>query len=354
MCALDAAGIGVEGRIEGALGGREIPQDEVQGLGEHAEVLRTSTVLPRVQIGAGQLGLVGEHLLEVGHKPPRIGRVAAESADEMVVDAAGCHGIERAQAHVPGLGRVAPAAAGSAQAQLDEAGPGNFGAGPKPPHSGSKPAATPATTCSTRASASSTASAGTPASRSTAAAPPAPPPPPRLLTQGLGQAELSLQRAHQGIGLLEHLCPLVVPGVAQRLYDAAERRHPVALDRWEVGAGIEGAPVGGAEDRHRPAPGPSQGLGGRHVDGVEVGTLLAVDLDRNEGLTQVGGGVGILEALVRHDVAPVARGVADGDEEGLVLVTARRRASSPQGNHSTGFSACWRRYGLVSSARWFT
>ena len=39
---------------------------------------------------------------------------------------------------------------------------------------------------------------------------------------------------------------------------------------------------------------------------------------------------------------------------GLSSSRARRRASSPQGNHSTGLSACWRRYGLVSSARWFT
>src|SRR5438046_1319608 len=32
---------------------------------------------------------------------------------------------------------------------------------------------------------------------------------------------------------------------------------------------------------------------------------------------------------------------------------ARARASSPQGYQSTGLSACWRRYGLVSSARRF-
>ena len=41
-------------------------------------------------------------------------------------------------------------------------------------------------------------------------------------------------------------------------------------------------------------------------------------------------------------------------KSGLSSSRARRRAWSPQGNHSTGLSACWRRYGLVSSARWFT
>src|SRR4051794_27277815 len=33
---------------------------------------------------------------------------------------------------------------------------------------------------------------------------------------------------------------------------------------------------------------------------------------------------------------------------------ARSSASSPHGYHSTGFPACWRRYGLVSPARRFT
>ena len=32
---------------------------------------------------------------------------------------------------------------------------------------------------------------------------------------------------------------------------------------------------------------------------------------------------------------------------GLSSSSALRKASSPQGYQSTGFSACWRRYGLV-------
>ena len=113
--------------------------------------------------------------------------------------------------------------------------------------------------------------------------------------------------------------------------DAAEGRHAVALDRGEVGPGVEGAPVGRAEDGHGPAPGPGQRLRGRHVDGVEIGTLLAVDLDRDERLGQVGRRVRVLEALVRHDVAPVARGVPDGDEEGLVLLAGPAQGLVPPG-----------------------
>ena len=174
-------------------------------------------------------------------------------------------------------------------------------------------------------------SAGVPARRSRGAPPPAPLRSARLLAEGLGQAQFTPHGAHQRVRLLEHLGPLVGPGLAERLHDPAEGGHPLALDWWEVGPGVEGAPVGRAEDRHGPAARPGQGLGGRHVDGVEIGSLLAVDLHRNERLRQVSRRVGILEALVRHDVAPVARGVPDGHEEGLVLVAGPLQGLVPPG-----------------------
>ena len=121
--ALDPPGVGVEGGVERALGGPEVAQHEVQGLGHHAEILRPSPVLPRVQVGPGQLRLVGEHLLEVGHEPAGIGGVAAEAADDVVVDAARRHGVERALRHVPGVLAVGTSATGPAQAQLHQGRP---------------------------------------------------------------------------------------------------------------------------------------------------------------------------------------------------------------------------------------
>ena len=55
----------------------------------------------------------------------------------------------------------------------------------------------------------------------------------------------------------------------------------------------------------------------------------------------------ILERLVRHHVAPVARGVPDRSRTGTSRRRASANASSPHGYQSTGLSACWRRYGLV-------
>ena len=55
----------------------------------------------------------------------------------------------------------------------------------------------------------------------------------------------------------------------------------------EVGAEVEGLGVGGEEDGHRPAALAGGGLHGLHVDGVDVGALLAVDLDADEVLVEV-------------------------------------------------------------------
>ena len=54
------------------------------------------------------------------------------------------------------------------------------------------------------------------------------------------------------------------------------------------------------------------------VELIEIRPLLTVDLDVDEVLVHQGGDCGILEALVGHDVAPVARGVADRQQDWLV------------------------------------
>ena len=86
----------------------------------------------------------------------------------------------------------------------------------------------------------------------------------------------------------------------------------------EVGAAIERRAVGGQEDGHRPAAAAGHRLDRGHVDRVEVGTLLAVDLDRDEPVVQVAGGRLVLERLAFHHVAPVAGRIADRQEDRAV------------------------------------
>ena len=81
-----------------------------------------------------------------------------------------------------------------------------------------------------------------------------------------------------------------------------------------------GSPVGRQEDRHRPAAVTGHRDDRVHVDGVEVGPLLAVDLDVHEVLVHQRRRLGVLERLVLHHVAPVAGRVADREQDRPVLL----------------------------------
>ena len=87
-----------------------------------------------------------------------------------------------------------------------------------------------------------------------------------------------------------------------------------------------GSPVGREEDGHRPAAVPGQRDDRVHVDRVEVGPLLAVDLDVDEVLVHQRRRLLVLERLVLHHVAPVAGGVADREQDRPVLVARAARA----------------------------
>ena len=65
--------------------------------------------------------------------------------------------------------------------------------------------------------------------------------------------------------------------------------------RREIGPRIKGSAVSIREDAHGPAAVPRERRGGIHVDGVNVGPLLTVDLDADEMLVEVGGYPGVLE-----------------------------------------------------------
>jgi hypothetical protein len=77
---------------------------------------------------------------------------------------------------------------------------------------------------------------------------------------------------------------------------------------------VERLTGGRQEAGHRPATLPGDGLGRLHVDGVDVGAFFAVDLDVDEVGVHHRCDVRILEGLMRHHVAPVAGGIADGQQ----------------------------------------
>ena len=93
--ALLALAVGVLGRGDAAAGLAQVAEHVVDRLGEHLPEARLAGELPAVQVEADQQRVVVEHLLEVRHQPHAVDGVAGEPAAEVVVDAAGRHGVER-------------------------------------------------------------------------------------------------------------------------------------------------------------------------------------------------------------------------------------------------------------------
>ncbi len=131
------------------------------------------------------------------------------------------------------------------------------------------------------------------------------------------------ERAGELVGLLEELVAPRAPQLLDPLAQLDEPDHPAPPLLREVGPGEEGPAVGRADDRHGPAALACHGLGRLHVDVVDVGPLLAVDLHVHEHPVHHGRHVGVLEGLVGHHVAPVAGRVADRQQDRYVSLPGR-------------------------------
>ena len=110
---LDAPPVGVE-RV-GILGGgdaatreAEVSVDVLDDLGGHLAIAGVTGDLVGMDVELQEPGLVVEHLLEVGDDPVLVHRVPGEPAAEVVVDAAGCHRVERGLDHRQGVRRSVP------------------------------------------------------------------------------------------------------------------------------------------------------------------------------------------------------------------------------------------------------
>ena len=114
---------------------------------------------------------------------------------------------------------------------------------------------------------------------------------------------------------------MLVEGLLQRLQHGQEAgpHAALAVTGRKVGAAVERLALGCQPDGHRPAAAAAHRLHRGHVEAVDVGTLLAVDLDRDVVLVQVARDLLVLERLLLHHVAPVAGGVADREKHRLPL-----------------------------------
>ena len=236
-----------------------------------------------------------------------------EAAADVIAHAAERHRAQREEHHVArALDDGAACRACSRSRNSSSLGRGNFGALPNPPRRASNAAANSAV------ARSSTAGGGT----SPAAA----------LRPERAQP---LDDVRGGLGDLVALFP---PDARDLLEDVGEPGLAPPAGRRKVGAAVERLQRRREPHAHRPAARPGRRLHEGHVDAVDVGPLLAIDLDRDEVLVQQLRELGVLEALVLHDVAPVTRRVADRQKDRLVLL--RARAQTPRRPTDTSRPGC--------------
>ncbi len=123
---------------------------------------------------------------------------------------------------------------------------------------------------------------------------------------------------HQRAAVLLDALRFVAEDVINFAQEVDEGGFAVARRLGKISAAPEWFAAGGEKHRERPAAVLAEVMQRRHVDLVDVGALLAVDFDVDEEIVHHRCGCRVLEALVRHDVAPMARGVADREQDRLV------------------------------------
>jgi hypothetical protein len=141
------------------------------------------------------------------------------------------------------------------------------------------------------------------------------------------------ERRGQLRGSAAQLLEMVVVVVGDLSQQIAKGRQAEARLAREVGAAEE-RPLVVVHQEHgqRPAAGAArQQLLALLVDAIEIGPLLAIDLDVDVERIHKLRGRRVLERFVRHDVAPMTGGIADRQQDRLVLAArAFERLAAPR------------------------
>jgi len=134
---------------------------------------------------------------------------------------------------------------------------------------------------------------------------------------------LGRQRTEQGNDLCcrrVDLGPLLAPRLLYARYELSHPSSPEPRLLWDVRGREERSGVRRHYDAEGPPSLPRHCLTDFHIDVVDIRPLLAVDLDVHERVVHHSRDLGVLERLMGHNVAPVARRVPDRQKQGLVFV----------------------------------
>ena len=146
------------------------------------------------------------------------------------------------------------------------------------------------------------------------------------------------EHVHGLVGGLQHFIATVAIGLGNRQQDLLETGPPVSIDGREVGSAVKRLAIGREKDGERPTAGAGDGRDRKLVTAVDIGTLVAIDLHRDEFAIDDFGDLAALVGLAVHDVTPVTPHRANVEQDRLVLALGRRRRpSSPHSFHWIGW-----------------
>ena len=135
-----------------------------------------------------------------------------------------------------------------------------------------------------------------------------------IATGGGGLGEQACRSLRDTVGDLRKAGVICAPERGDLCQHRGKSRHAVTRSRRKIGATGERPAVGQEEDGHRPTARHAHDLQCRHVVMVDIGMLLAVELDRQEGGIDPVGDFGIGKGLAGHHMAPVTGGIARGQQ----------------------------------------
>ena len=235
-----------------------------------------------------ELRVVVQHLFEMRHQPALVDRVAGKSAAEVIVDAALADSVEG------GFDQGEIAWLAGAQAcppqELEQGGIGEFW--------GTLHAAVDRVDGSAGAAGNGVEFG-------------------QAEDHAAGRPGGVVEALHERGAVLLDLARLFAKQAGELTQDVDESRAPVTGGFGKIGATPHGLAVGGEKHGQRPAALLAQKVKGRHVDLVDVGALFAIDFDVDEQVVHHRGGGVVFETLVGHDVAPMAGGIADRQQDWL-------------------------------------
>jgi hypothetical protein len=289
--ALLALAVGIERRIERPLGRGHFAGNEVQGLLHHLPVEHCAAGLIGLGIERYELGIVVEHLLEMGHLPDVVHRIAGKTTAHLVVDAPVGHFAQREVHMVHQLSVVGQMCL--PQQKLVVARHRKLGR--------------------TVWAALHVVHVRQPGAH-------------HICDHALAEHGFRLWRGNKvGLlhavgelgGILQSLLGVGVPQAGHILNYA----HPLFLG--EIGAAIQRSSIGQGDAVERPTSTAGHQLHGSHVYLVHIGPFFSINFYIDEQAVHHLGHCLVLKALALHDVTPMAGAVADADEQQSVRVAGQ-------------------------------